>query len=108
MPKIKYEQASAFTFFYNLLYCCKRAVNYAEAMKQGDAAFKNGQYKLAIDKYFAAEAFDPTKKETVKKKVKLTFDRIEELRQDAINSKRDAENALRKTEQKQRELQPML
>jgi hypothetical protein len=43
--------------------------NYAEAKKQGDAAFKKGQYKLAIDKYFAAEAFDPTKKDMVTEKL---------------------------------------
>jgi len=95
--------------FLLLLFCvtffiaAKGQSNYAEAMKQGDAALQNGQYKRAIDKYFAAEAFDPTKKEIVKKKVKLTFDRIEELRQDAINSKRDAENAL-KDAQKQRDI----
>jgi hypothetical protein len=29
--------------------------NYAEAMQQGDAAFKNGQYKTAINKYFARD-----------------------------------------------------
>ena len=54
--------------------------SYTEAMQQGDSAFKNGQYKLAIDKYFAAEAFDPAKKDVVKEKMKLTFDKIEALR----------------------------
>ena len=68
--------------------------NYAEAISQGDEAFKEGQYKLAINKYFAAEAFDPDKKDVVKEKVRLTFDKIEALRQDAIDSKKFADSAL--------------
>jgi hypothetical protein len=54
--------------------------SYAEAMQQGDAAFNKGQYKIAINKYFAAEAFDPTKKDVVKEKVSGVFDAIETLR----------------------------
>ncbi len=69
--------------------------NYAEAIKQGDAAFKKEQYKLAIDKYFAAEAFDPTKKDIVRQKVKLTFDKIESLRKEEIKSRRMADSALK-------------
>lgn len=57
--------------------------SYGEAMQQGDAAFKAGQYKLAINKYFAAEAFDPTKKDEVKAKVSEVFAAIEALRQKA-------------------------
>lgn len=72
--------------------------NYEEAIKQGDAAFKQGQFKLAIDKYFAAEAFEPTKKDSVNKKVKLTFDRIEALRQEAIKLKNDADKLLAEAE----------
>jgi len=53
--------------------------NYTEAVQQGDAAFKKGEYKTAINKYFAAEAFDPTKKEAVKGKVNVVFDKIETL-----------------------------
>ncbi len=68
--------------------------NYTEAIKQGDDAFSNGQYKLAINKYFAAEAFDPSKKDIVKEKVGLTFDKIDALRQDAIDSKKEAVDAL--------------
>jgi hypothetical protein len=57
--------------------------NYAEAIRQGDAAFNSGQYKTAINKYFAAEAFDPTKKDVVKEKVNRAFDAIEALRKKA-------------------------
>ncbi len=72
----------------------KSQTTYAEAIKQGDDAFNNGQYKVAINKYFAAEAFDPSKKDVVKEKLNLTFDRIDALRQEAISSKKDAVDAL--------------
>lgn len=77
--------------------------NYNEAIAQGDDAFKNAQYKVAINKYFAAEAFDPSKKEVVNEKVKLAFDKIEALRLEAIDSKKDAVDALTEA-QKQKEL----
>jgi len=64
---------------------------YDEAIQQGDAAFNKGEYKTAINKYFAAEAFDPTKKDVVKEKVNRVFDKIEALRAEAINSKKEAE-----------------
>ena len=67
--------------------------NYAEAMKQGDDAFKKAQYKTAINKYFAAEAFDPTKKDIVKEKVNKVFDAIEALRKKAEDDKTRAEKA---------------
>jgi hypothetical protein len=57
--------------------------SYAEAMQQGDDAFNKQQYKTAINKYFAAEAFDPTKKNLVKEKVNRVFDVIEGLRKKA-------------------------
>ncbi len=61
--------------------------NYTEAIKQGDVAFKKGEYKTAINKYFAAEAFDPSQKEIVKARVKDVFDKVETLRQEAQNAK---------------------
>jgi hypothetical protein len=64
--------------------------SYAEAMQQGDAAFNKGQYKIAINKYFAAEAFDPTKKDVVKEKVKRAFDAIEALRKKAEDALAEA------------------
>jgi len=86
------------TFFLLFSVICfvttKAQSNYTEAIGQGDDAFKSGQYKAAINKYFAAEAFDPSKKDVVKEKLKLTFDKIESLRLEAIDSKKDADNAL--------------
>lgn len=64
---------------------------YAEAMQQGDAALRRGAYKTAIDKYFAAEAFAPSKKETVRTKVNAVFDRIEALGREAEVAKRRAD-----------------
>jgi hypothetical protein len=72
----------------------KTQSNYTEAIAQGDDAFKNGQYKVAINKYFAAEAFDPSKKDIVKEKLNSTFDRIDGLRLDAISSKKEADDNL--------------
>ena len=77
--------------------------NYTEAMQQGDSVLRNGEYKLAVDKYFAAQAFDPAKKDVVKEKIKFTFDKIEALRQEAITSKQEVEQAL-KEKQRQKEI----
>ncbi|MCB0534108.1 MAG: hypothetical protein KDD14_18035, partial [Saprospiraceae bacterium] len=69
---------------------------YAEVIQQGDAALRRGQYKMAINKYFAAEAFDPSKKAVVQGKVNRVFDKIEALRMEADKAKRQAEAALAK------------
>ncbi len=74
----------------------KAQTSYAEAIQQGDAAFKNQEYKKAINKYFAAEAFDPGKKDEVKAKVNLVFDRIEKLRVEAEKAKKEKETAIKK------------
>lgn len=93
-----------FLFFGILSFAAATAQNnYAGAISQGDDAFRKGQYKTAIDKYFAAEAFDPSKEEIVKGKVRQVFDKIEALRQEAISSKKDADNALEET-QKQKQI----
>ena len=72
-------------------------------MRQGDIAFKNGEYKTAINKYFAAEAYDPTKKELVKKRMDSVFNRIDKLRKEAEAAKKQAEHernrAMRATNQ---------
>lgn len=53
--------------FYLALFCTAKAQSsYAEAMQQGDTAFKNSHYKTALNKYFAAEAFSPLNWEIVK------------------------------------------
>ena len=72
--------------------------NYTEAIQQGDDAFNKGQYKMAINKYFAAEAFDPSKKEIVKEKVNKVFDMIESLRKKAVESEKIAIQAKKETE----------
>lgn len=67
--------------------------NYVQAMRQGDSAFIEKNYKTAINKYFAAEAFDPTKKDLVKAKVDNAFDSIEALRAVAEKAKDEAVTA---------------
>ena len=39
---------------------------YQEAIAAGDQAFRKGDFRAAINYYFAAEAFDPSKKTVVK------------------------------------------
>lgn len=70
--------------------------SYLEAIQQGDAAFKKGEYKTAVNKYFAAEAFDPTKKEVVKIKVNQVFDKVESLKNEAQKEKIKAEENIQK------------
>jgi Protein of unknown function (DUF1566) len=102
MPAIKMRKI-LFLFFYMILIVTAKAQNnYAEAISQGDDAFERGQYKVAIDKYFAAEAFDPSKKDAVKEKLRITFDKIDELRLQAIDSKKDAVDALEASQKQKR------
>ena len=72
--------------------------NYTDAIRAGDQAFKNKEFKKAINLYFAAEAFDESKKETVKQKVNLVFAEIEKLRQEAEMLKNKANEAQKETE----------
>lgn len=90
------KQILFFIFYLSVCTTAKAQRSYAEAMQQGDDAVNNGEYKNAINKYFAAEAFDPTKKDSVKARLSKTFDAIENLRKKA-----EADEALankRKTE----------
>jgi hypothetical protein len=104
MPTIKIMKKLLLLLLYVTFFVTANGqTRYTEAMQQGDSAFKNGQYKLAIDKYFAAQAFDPAKKNVVKEKMKLTFDKIEALREEAITLKQEAEQAL-KEKQRQKEI----
>ncbi|MEO6039776.1 MAG: hypothetical protein ABIQ93_15285 [Saprospiraceae bacterium] len=82
--------------------------NYSEAIEQGDAALRNGQYKIAINKYFAAEAFDASQKEPVKAKVNAVFDRIEALRKEAEMAKSQAQAALLRTTEEQKKTKSAL
>ena len=88
-----------FFFFCTTLFVVTNAQNnYTEAIKQGDDAFNKGQYKMAINKYFAAEAFDPSKKESVKAKVNMVFDKIESLRKKAEEAEHAATKAKTETD----------
>jgi len=67
--------------------------NYQQAIDSGNYYFDKGDFKTAINKYFAAEAFDPSKKEMVKAKVNKAFDAIEALRKKAEVDKKHAVKA---------------
>ena len=51
--------------------------------------------KLLSTNYFAAEAFDPSKKDVVKRKVNLVFDKIETLREEAETARKQTQAALK-------------
>jgi len=84
-----------FIFCMLLFVDAKGQSSYSEAIYQGDTAYDNKQYKTAINKYFAAEAFDPSKKDEVKARVNRVFDKIEALRQEAEELRKRANNATR-------------
>jgi WD40 repeat protein len=84
------KQLSALWFLILSFTLCKAQNNYAQALNQGDSAFKIGEYKIAINKYFAAEAYDPLKKEIIRARMNLVFTRIETLRKEAETAKRQA------------------
>lgn len=77
-----------FTFIFSTMLFAQST--YQEAIELGDAAFKTENYRAAINYYFAAEAFDPTKKSITKEKVDTVFDRIERLKNEAENAKQEA------------------
>ena len=97
--KLNFIQSAFMNRLLSLLFCmvifvtAKAQSSYTEAMQQGDDAFKNSQYKTAINKYFAAEAFDPSKKDSVKARLNRIFDAIENLRNKAEEDKTRAEKA---------------
>ena len=64
--------------------------NYTEAIARGDAAYKRGDYRTAIQHYYAAEAYDPKKRDIVSKKVDAAFDGIDALRIKAEKAQREA------------------
>lgn len=65
--------------------------NYYDAMKEGNKEFGKGEYKKAINYYFAAAAFMPENKGEVKEKVNKAFDEIETLRKKAEKSEKLAQ-----------------
>jgi WD40 repeat protein len=89
------KQVFFFLFCTAFFISVKGQSNYDEAVQLGDEALKNKDYKNAINKYFAAEAFDPAKKDLIKVKVNLVFDRIVALKAEAENAKSEAEKQTR-------------
>jgi hypothetical protein len=57
--------------------------SYLDIIREGDKAFKNGQYTTAIVKYWAAEGIDPSQKEEVQTKVNAVFKKLEGLLSEA-------------------------
>jgi WD40 repeat protein len=88
-----------YLIFLGLFLICAGTANaqrtYNEAIQQGDAALRQGAYKTAIDKYFAAEAFDTAKKDAVRAKVNAVFDKIEALRKEAEAARKNADDKTR-------------
>ena len=78
--------------------CLHAQNNAAEALQQGDAAFKRGDYQTALRKYNAAEAFDPNEAATVKAKIDATFDAIGKLQQDAQAALATADSIFQKAQ----------
>lgn len=72
--------------------------NYTEAIQQGDAALGEGKYKIAIKKYHAAEAFDPSKKDFVQGKVESVLDAVEALRKKEERAKEQLKSEKEKTQ----------
>jgi hypothetical protein len=72
--------------------------NYNEAIRQGDGAQKRGDYTTAINKYFAAGEFDPSKQKVVEDKINAVFKKIDNLRKEADRAKNEALKLLTETE----------
>ncbi|MEO5777784.1 MAG: WD40 repeat domain-containing protein, partial [Flavobacterium sp.] len=83
-----------FLFFFFFMIFFAAAIgqrSYAEAMEMGNSEFNKREYKKAMNLYFAAEAFDPTKKDKVKAKVNIVFDEIDALRKKAEDALEEAQ-----------------
>ncbi len=93
-----------FLLYITLSCTTKGQSNYTQAIQQGDYAYNKEQYKIAMNKYFAAEAFDPSKKEEVKAKVNRAFDAIEALRKKAEDAVKIAEQEKQKATKARDEL----
>lgn len=70
--------------------------NYMQAIDSGDTRSKRGHYEEAINFYFAAEAFNPLKKEDVKGKINGVFKKIDSVKNDALSQRKRADSATRK------------
>ncbi len=68
----------------------KSQKKYEEAIAEGYKALKKDSFDLAIKKYFAAEAFQPNKKDIVNDSIKKVYERILALKKEADKNYRDA------------------
>ena len=50
--------------------------SFTEAIEKGDKALKKEHFQEAINYYFAAEAFAPTKKTGVQEKINIAFENL--------------------------------
>ncbi len=89
--------------------------DYRQKLLAGDEALRNGQFKLAIDKYDAAEAYDPHRKDVIRKRVKKVLEAVEELAEKAKanadaarRSETEAKNARIRAEQSEIRLQELV
>jgi len=76
--------------------------NYEESIRQGDSLRDKGEYDMAINKYFAAEAFDPLKKKEVKERINIVFDKIDSVKDEAVNQRNIAAKATKKAEKEEK------
>ena len=68
---------------------------FKEAILAGDKALKRGDFEQALKEYFAAEAFEPSQRGLVRKKLRQVFDGINTQRIKAIESDTLAQRARR-------------
>jgi Leucine-rich repeat (LRR) protein len=91
-----------FFFLFMLFFStAKGQRNYQQAIDSGYYYYNKGIYQTAIKKYFAAEAFDPTKKDVVNDSVNSVYLKIEALKNEALqnfNAAKISENKAKKEE----------
>ncbi len=84
--------------FVGLMFCLPCFIfsqsSYQEAITLGDQALEQRQFQQAINYYFAAEAFDPSKSEVVKMKVNYAFQKIQALNQQLQQKEQELQLAL--------------
>jgi len=81
-------------FIFLTTQCAWAQKNFQEAIQQGDDAFELGEYQMAMRKYWAAEAFEPSRKQEIQKKIEAVFNRIEALRNEAETAQKKIQKAL--------------
>jgi len=67
--------------------------NYIEAIERGDVAFAKEDFQKALEYYFAAEAFDETKKVEVQRKISDVLLKVDAIKNQAIENRKKAEKS---------------